>query len=287
MSRKEKRADDEFRAVLKGLSPSDAHQLLLIENGFRTGTSPMRKRTFLELLSGQKLNSQREALREFSESRHSAPELKAPASPFDFLPQAASGDQVIEAAQAAVEQQAKELKEKAEREEASQLARKRAAEREKAAPAKEERKRSLSGVQRGACRAALIEIGNFLTEDVAKLNRDLAAAAKSEKLNKLIPQLDRFRVNATNARIGAKGFQQRHAFAVQLMGGRPDLGRLANALGELSTKISQVKEGVSSGWPHEAVMECVVPLKAKNLEVGKIVRRLKRQTEENEAEYLR
>jgi hypothetical protein len=33
-------------------------------------------------------------------------------------------------------------------------------------------------------------------------------------------------------------------------------------------------------------MECVVPMQAKNAEVGKVGRRLKKQVEENESEYL-
>jgi hypothetical protein len=143
----------------------------------------------------------------------------------------------------------------------------------------------LDEVERGPCKAALIEIHGFLTGELTALHHDLAQAAISKGYSLLTPYMRPFQIKASNAEIAAKSLEQRHALSLKRMG--LDLSAIPNALRQLKTKIIRLDEGVRLGWPQSALKERVDPMHKQNLELGQLAKSLIKLVEDKQGEFFK
>lgn len=152
-------------------------------------------------------------------------------------------------------------------------------------PAPEEKQPPLKESERGHCKHALIELGNFLNGDLSKFHADLVNARNSKNLRELTPHINKFHASAMHAYLAAKQLQDKYWTWLYRMGGL-ELKPLIEALHQLQKKVGQVKQGVDLGWHPPALLEAVRPMHDKNLEVGKLGKGLIQAVKDKEAEFF-
>lgn len=156
-----------------------------------------------------------------------------------------------------------------------------------APPPPEERQPPLKEAERMHCRAALIDLSNFLTGDLTNFHAALVKARNSDNVKDLKAQISSFGLSAAQVLAATKVLHQKHWTWLYRMGDSDDrLKVLTERLAELQQKIGAVHQGIRLGVPQQALMESVRPMHNKNLEVGKLGKALIQWTQEKEAEFF-
>lgn len=141
----------------------------------------------------------------------------------------------------------------------------------------------LNETERGPCLAALIDLHNFLTGDVATFHNDLAEARNSPKLAGLLTNILQFQSRAEKLRRKSAGLANSHALSLDRMRDM-DLAPLTVAFRGIATKVAGVYQGRE--WPRDALMERVRPLNEANHEMRKLVEQLTETVRAKRKEYF-
>ena len=157
----------------------------------------------------------------------------------------------------------------------------------KPAPSKSEDEKPppLKVAERPHCRAAIVDVRNYLNGDLTTLHHELVNARNSEKMGELKRYARAYQIKAANAEEAIRGLLQKHWAYLNRMGST-DLKPLQEALGDLKGKIGMVKRGVDLNWPPEAITDAVIPMHEKNLEIGHLGRALIEEMDRMEAEFF-
>jgi hypothetical protein len=153
-------------------------------------------------------------------------------------------------------------------------------------PPPQEEQPPLSERERGFCKNALIKVGEFLRTDLTTLHYDLAATQKPENQSGLAAKISSFQIRAAQAHEAARRLHQDQWTWLHRMRDDLDLTQLLELLAELQRKIAAVKQGIDHGFAASALMECLRPMYAQNVEVGRTGKGLIEAVEQAEAEFF-